>query len=221
MQTNTNKLLAGAMVAGMIFTGTAQAATIIGSGTVAGSGALTTDVTWNDSFPGTATGTINGLVIKGRVLPVLNMAISGSGEINFGNLTSAAYSSGSVNIEVGTNATNGASVTAKSSNGGMKNASNPTYMLNNLTTDEVADSYRFTSALDAAEDSSYGGFTQGASLTTEVADNTTSHVLYTSNKPQKLDNVDDFTFTVSAKPDIETPAGDYSDVVVVTVTGNF
>lgn len=47
MQTNTNKLLAGAMVAGMIFTGTAQAATIIGSGTVAGSGALTTDVTWN------------------------------------------------------------------------------------------------------------------------------------------------------------------------------
>lgn len=205
----------------MMITGSAQAATIIGSGTVAGSGALTTDITWNDAFPGTATGTVNGLLVKGRVLPVLNMAISGSGEINFGNLTSATYSSGSVDIEVGTNATNGASVTAKSTNGGMKNASNPTYMLNSLTTDEVADSYRFTSAINATEDSSYAGFTEGASLATEVSDNTTSHTLYTSNKPQKLNNVDDFTFTISAKPDIETPAGDYTDVVVVTVTGNF
>ena len=38
-----------------------SAASIIGSGSVVGSGGLTSDVTWDDAFPGTATGTVNGL----------------------------------------------------------------------------------------------------------------------------------------------------------------
>ena len=53
-------------------------------------------------------------------------------------------------------------------------------------------------------------------------DNTTNHVVYTSNKPQALSvGTDDITFSVSTKPDAQSPAGDYTDVVVVTVTGNF
>ena len=55
-----------------------------------------------------------------------------------------AYNSGSVSVEVGTNAVNGASVTVRSTNGGLQNVSSPTTYINNLTTDEVADSYRFT-----------------------------------------------------------------------------
>lgn len=36
-----------------------------------------------------------------------------------------------------------------------------------------------------------------------------------------MDGVDDVVFTVSARPDIETPAGNYRDIVVMSVTGTF
>jgi hypothetical protein len=227
--TNTNmhsiskKLLTGAIAAGMmISTVSSFAATNIGTGSVVGSGALTTNVVWNDTFPGTATGTINGLVIKARINPILNMVVTGNGVIDLGILTDATYSSGSVDVEIGTNAVNGASVTAKSTNGGLKNATNATVFVNDLTTDEVADSYKFASSIFAVKDSSYASFSQASTLNVEVDNATTNHILYTSNKPQVLSPTsDDFRFTVSAKPSIETPAGDYSDVAVLTVTGNF
>lgn len=223
MRSISNKLLSGVLAAGMmISTVGSYAATNIGSGSVVGSGALTSNVVWNDTFTASsATGVVNGLSVTAQVTPVLNMVISGSGVIALGSLSSAVASSGAVNIEVGTNAVNGASVTARSTNGGLQNSSNASVYINSLTADEVADSYKFVSALDAADDSSYSSFTQASSLNTEVSDNTTNHVLYTSNKPQQLNLVDDFLFTVSAQPSIETPAGSYSDVVVVTVTGNF
>lgn len=150
------------------------------------------------------------------------MVIAGSGVIDLGDLTSTAYSSGSVNIEVGTNAVNGSSVTARSTNGGLQNTSNAATYINDLSADEVVDSYRFASALVAPKDSSYAAFTQSSTLSAEVDNNTTNHILYTSNKPQILSAAtDDFAFTVAAKPSIETPAGNYRDIVVVTVTGNF
>ncbi len=222
MQTNTRKLLSGAVLATMALASSVHAATNIGTGTVVGSGALTANVVWDDAFPGTATGTINGLAVRARVEPQLNMTITGSGVVDLGTLSSTAYSTGTVDIEVGTNAVNGASVTARSTNGGLQNASNATVYINSLSADEVADSYRFTSAINAADDSSYTSFAQTAALSAEVSDNTTSHVLYTSNKPQALSvGTDDFSFSVSAKPDAQTPAGSYNDLVVVTVTGNF
>ena len=78
----------------------ASAATNIGTGSVVGSGALNQNVVWNDTFPGTATGTINGLVIKAKIQPTLSMTISGSGIIDLGTLSSATYSTGTVNIEL-------------------------------------------------------------------------------------------------------------------------
>jgi hypothetical protein len=194
---------------------------IIGTGTVVGSGGLTSNVVWDDAFPGTATGTINGLLIKAKIQPTLNMTITGSGIIDLGTLSSAAYSSGSVNIEIGTNAVLGASVTAKSTNAGLKNVTDPSYFINSLSADGAADSYKFTSAIVAATDSTVPGFTQAASLNAEVNNSTTSHVLYTSNKPQALTGTDDFSFTVSAQPNAQSPAGNYTDTVIVTVTGNF
>ena len=198
-----------------------SAATNIGTGTVVGSGGLTSTVVWNDLFPGTATGTINGLVINAKVQPTLNMIITGSGMIDLGTLSSAAYSSGSVNIEIGTNAVNGASVTAKSTNGGLKNTVDPTQFINSLAADGTVDSYMFSSAIVAATDSTVTGFTQTAALSAEANNTTTSYVLYTSNKPQALSGTDDFSFTVAAKPNAQTPAGNYTDTVIVTVTGNF
>ncbi len=223
MHNLSKKLLSGVLAAGMIVTAASSfAATNIGTGTVVGSGGLSSPVVWWDVFGNaTATGTINGLQVRARVLPVLNMTVAGSGVIDLGNLSSAAASTGSVNIEIGTNAVNGASVTARSTNGGLQNTSNASVYINDLSADEVTDSYKFLSAIVAADDSSYAAFSQTATLNTEVDNNTTNHVLYTSTKPQQLSGVDDFSFSVSAQPNIETPAGDYTDVVVLTVTGNF
>lgn len=222
MHTNTRKLLSGAIIAGMALASGVHAASNIGTGSVEGSGALDSAVVWDDTFPGTATGVVNGLSVRARIQPQLNMRITGSGILDLGTLSSSAYSTGTVDVEVGTNAVNGSSVTARSSLGGLRNSSNSGVYINSLVADEVADSYRFTSAINAADDSSYASFSQTATLATEVSDNTTNHVLYTSNKPQSLSvGTDDFTFSVSAKPDAQTPAGDYTDTVVVTVTGNF
>lgn len=195
-------------------------ASVIGSGAVQGSGALNSNINWNDVFPGSASGTINGIVVRGRILPVLNMIVSGSGLIDLGNMSSVAASSGSVSIEIGTNAMNGASVTAASASGGLVNTSSGSIVINSLTADGFADSYRFISAIVAATDSTAPGFTQTAAFNAEV-NNTTPVTIYTSNKPQNLTGVNDFSLTVSAQPNIQTPAGDYSDKVILTVTGNF
>ena len=222
MHSISKKLLSGAIAAGMMVSAASSFATNIGTGTVQGSGALSAPVVWGDVFGNaTATGTINGLQVKARVLPVLNMVVSGSGIIDLGTLSSAAASTGAVNVEIGTNAVNGASVTARSTNGGLQNTSNASVYINDLTADEVGDSYKYLSAIVAADDSSYAAFSQTAALNTEVNDNSTSHIIYTSTKPQQLSGVDDFSFSVAAQPNIETPAGDYTDVVVMTVTGNF
>jgi hypothetical protein len=94
----------------------------IGTGTVTGSGGLTTAINWNDAIPGSASGTINGIIVKAKVRPILNMAISAD-TIDLGYLNPTTYTSGSVAMEIGTNASAGASVTAKSLNGGMLSAS--------------------------------------------------------------------------------------------------
>ena len=204
----------------MILVSGTSAASIIGSGSVVGSGALTTDVTWDDTFPGTATGTVNGLTVKAKIEPTLNMVISGNGEVDLGTLSSAAYSSGSVDIEVGTNAVNGAVVTAASTNGGLKNLSDSGQVLNSLNADGSADSYKFLSSIGTGSDSTVTGFAQTASFNQEVSD-AVAHELYTSNKPQALNGVDDFTFTIAAQPNAQSPAGSYEDTVVVSVIGKF
>lgn len=127
-------------------------ASVIGNGTVTGSGALTTNINWNDTFVGSsASGTINGIVVTGRVLPTLNMTISGSGTLTLGNLSSTTYSTGTVDIEIGTNAVNGASVSAQSTNGGLQNTSNSSIIINSLSTDGAADSYKFVSVLGTTD----------------------------------------------------------------------
>ena len=192
----------------------------IGTGTVVGSGSLTTNILWNDTFIGSsASGTINGILVTARVLPTLNMTISGSGTMALGNLVSTSASTGSVQIEIGTNAVNGASVTATSTNGGLQNISSGAIMINSLSTDGFADSYKFISSLGTT-DSTAPGFTQSGSTNTEV-NNTTAVTLYTCNKQQPLTGVDDFTFSITAQPNGQTPAGDYQDIVKITVSGNF
>ena len=223
MYTNIHKVLALAGIASLSLSTLGASASQIGTGTVTGSGALTSAVNWNDVFPGTATGIINGIQIRARILPTLDMVVS-TGILDLGNISSAAYSTGTLSIELGTNAVNGASVTARSQSGGLVNTTSGAIIINSGSTDGAVDSYRFTSAILAALDSTVTGFTQSASLSTEVSDTTTNFTLYSSNKPQALSSGtanDDFSFSVSAKPNAQSPAGDYRDVVILTVTGNF
>jgi hypothetical protein len=214
-------LLAGISILSMIGSLSLASASQIGTGTVVWSGSLSAPVNWNDTFVGSsASGTINGIVVTARVLPTLNMTISGSGTIALGNLSSAAASTGSVSIEIGTNAVNGASVTARSTNAGLTNINSGALVINSLTADGFADSYKFLSVAGTT-DSTAPGFSQTATLNTEVNNSVTNHPVYSSTRPQPLTGVDDITFSVAAQPNAQTPAGDYRDVIVMTVTGNF
>ncbi len=193
----------------------------IGTGTVVGSGGLSTPINWNDTFSGSsASGTINGIIVTARILPTLNMTISGSGTVALWNLSSVSVSTGSVNIEIGTNAVNGASVTARSTNAGLQNTSSGATVINSLVVDGFSDSYKFVSSASAT-DSTAPGFTQVATLNSEVNDNSTNHAVYSCTRPQPLTGVDDILFSITAQPNAQTPAGDYRDIIILTVSGNF
>nr|MDD3720337.1 hypothetical protein [Candidatus Gracilibacteria bacterium] len=218
-KTNIKKILAILTIVTLGINST-YAATQIGTGSVSGTSAFDSAIIWNDLIPGSATGTVSGIVVTATVLPTLNMVIS-TGAINLGILNASTYSSGSLSIEVGTNAANGVTITAKSSTGGLRSASNGS-IINNLTTDGLAESYKFSSALGAASDSSVAGYTQTANLDSEVNNSSSGFTLYTTNKPEASSGVNDVVFNVSAKIDQQTPAAsDYQDTITITVVGNF
>ncbi len=194
----------------------------IGTGTVTWDSTFDSPINWDGTYGNTAnaSGSVSNILVTATVDPTLNMEIS-TGSIDLGTLITWVESTWSLFIEIGTNAANGASITARSQSGWLTNTSDNNIQINNLTTDWVAESYKFYSQTWAVADSTVSGFTQDASLNTEVSDNTTEHTVYTSNKPQKTDQVNDIEFIVGATIDAQTPAGNYEDHITFTVTGNF
>lgn len=177
-------------------------------------------IDWDWSSPWSATGSVSGIAITASVLPILNMVIS-TGSINLGTLSSSTYSSWSLDIEIGTNAGMWVNVTAISGTGWLRSIANWS-IINSLVDDWITESYIFSSALNAIPDSSITWYSQVANLNTEVTDNTTSHTLYQTTKPETSDWLNDVTFYVSAKVNEQTPAGsDYQDNVIITVVWNF
>lgn len=223
LKTKIKKAIAIASIAGMTATtlGTTLAASNIGTGSVSGTGAFDSAVVWDDAFPGFATGSVSGIKVKAKILPSLNMTLSTS-EIDLGTLVAGITASGTIDIEVGTNAKDGLNITARSGSGGLTNTSDNSLQMNSLTTDGVAESYTFASAANT-NDSTIAGFSSTGDLTTtEVNNNTTEHIIYTTNKPEKFDLVNqDLTFTVAATSDAQTQAWDYEDTITFTVTGKF
>lgn len=196
-----------------------EAATQVGTGTVTWSWALSTPIIWNDQFPWTASGSIDGIVVTAQVLPILNMIIS-SDSITLGTLNNTTYSTGTIDLEVGTNASNGVIITAKSKNGWLSSVANGS-IINNLTNDGIAESYKFSSVLNAPSDSSIVWYTQTANLDTEI-NNTNTNVIYSTNKPEDSNGTNDVEFSVWAKISTQTPAwGDYKDTIIFSVTWNF
>ena len=198
------------------------AATQIGTGSVTGTSAFDTAIMWDGTYTAnSASGSVSNIIVTATVLPVLNMVIS-TGAIDLGTLTAWVESTGSLGIEVGTNAANGVTITARSGSGGLTNTSDNTIQINNLTTDWVADSYTFASTA-GTHDSTVSGYTQSSDYAAvEVNDNTIENTIYSTNKPEQDDATnDDVTFVVAATPNIQTSAWDYQDNITFTVTGNF
>lgn len=197
----------------------AYAATKIGDATVTGNSSLNQDIMWDDNLPGTATWVVSGIKVTANVAPTLNMAISAD-TIALGTLTPDTESTGSINLEIGTNAVNGVQITARSGSGGLTNTSDNSVQINNLTDDWIAESYKFSSTHTV--DSDVSGFVSDGDLSAlEINDNTTEHQIYHTNKPEKTENDDDVTFTVAATANAQTPAGNYEDNITFTVVGNF
>ncbi len=198
-----------------------SAASQIGTGSVTGTGAFNSAVMWNDLFPGTATGTVSNIVIRARVLPTLNMAVSAA-EINLGDLTSGVTASGGLFLEIGTNAKSGVAITARSQSGGLSHTTEAGVQINNLTVDGLAESYTWRSVKNVTDDSTSPTFAAtDLTAAVEVANNSTEHIIYTTNKGEATNLVDDVQFRVAALTSAETPAGNYQDKVTFTVTGNF
>jgi len=223
-KTKIQKIIASLWLIMMIVANTWNtfAATVIWSGSVSWTWAFDTDIIWDDNFPGSATGSIAGIKVKAKVLPTITMVLSAS-EINLGTLIADIESTWSLDIEIGTNAANGVVVTAKSGSGWLINQSNNTIVMNNSwSLDGVAESYTYSSSI-GTHDSTITGFTPSSPLSaTEVNNNTTEHIIYSTDKPEQFNwsNVD-VEFIVGATANAQTPAWEYEDTVTFTITGSF
>lgn len=221
-KTKIKKVIALAWITALVAAniGSSAFATVIGSTSINGTSTWTVD--WNDTFTtASATGSISGVIVTAQVLPTLNMTIS-TGAIDLGVLVGGVESAWSLDIEVGTNAANGVTITARSGSGGLTNTSDNSIQINELTTDGIAESYTFASTANAI-DSTVSGFANSGDLAAlEINNNTVENTIYSTNKPEPdLSAVQDVTFTVATTSSAQTPAGNYQDSITFTITGNF
>lgn len=198
---------------------TFAASSQIGTGSVSGNGAFNSAIMWDWNLPWTASGTVSWIIVTATVTPTLDMALS-TWAINLGTLNSSTYSTWGLFVEIWTNAVSWVVVTAKSNSGWLTNITNSGVQINDLSTDWVAESYRFSSTTWAVIDSTVSGYTAASNLSTEVNNNSTQ-TIYTTNKPEQTNGINDVDFKVAAKIDAQTPGWSYKDTINFTVSGTF
>lgn len=221
-QTQIQRVFAAITLGVMMATNFGTASAIqIGTGSVTGTPAFDSAINWSGDYTtGSASGSVEDIKITATVEPSLNMEI-GATEIGLGTLQAGVTSTGTLNIEIGTNAKDGVAITARSTNGGLNHATQTGVQINDLTVDGLAESYKWGSTPASTHDSSNATFSASGLTALEVDDANTEHAIYTTNAPEAVNSVDDVEFYVSAKTSAETPAGLYEDYVTFTVTGNF
>lgn len=223
-KTKIKKALAWVAISALIvapFSSTFAAASQIGTGSVSWTWAFNSAIMWDWNFPWSASWTVSWIVVTATVTPVLNMALS-TDLINLWALNSSTYSSWSLNIEIWTNAVGWVVVTAKSNSGWLTNTTDNAIQINNLSTDWVAENYKFASSTWAASDSSYSSFNVTNLLSaTEINTVGQTQTIYTTNKPEQTNGINDINFEVSAKSNAETPSWSYQDTINFTVSWTF
>ena len=200
--------------------GNTYAAIQIGTGSVDWTSSFDSEIMWDENFPGTAEGSVSNILIKARVLPILDMTVSAS-SIDLWDLLPGISATGSLFIEIWTNAVTGVALTVRSWSGWLTNTSDNSVQLNDLTTDWVAETYTFSSTVNGTDDSSAPAFSATGSTSVEVNDNVTEHTIYTTNKPEDINLIDDLEFIVGTTSSAETPAWYYEDYLTFIVTWNF
>jgi hypothetical protein len=158
------------------------------------------------------------VAVTASVAPILSLDVS-TGALALGALTSAGYSSQSLDIELATNAIGGATVTAASVNGALV-GSGTNHQLNDVDATLTGQSYRIGSVADAGTADLRTGSVR-TDLALEEIINTTAKNIYVVNGPERADGTADAVVTVQAKADDATPADSYSDSIVITVTAQF
>lgn len=165
-------------------------------------------------------GSDNQVNVSATVIPTLTFAIT-NGNVDFGELTpwTAKTAATTPTIDVTTNAVGGYDVTLTSANWALMH-SNTIDTINSATADLAVAAKWY--GIQAA---SSGGWTPTivAPYTGLAGDNVgrlqnTAQALFGNTAPT---NNDQITLTLKAKADATTPAGDYSDTLTFTVTGNF
>lgn len=158
------------------------------------------------------------VAVTASVAPILSLDVS-ENSLALGALSAAGYSSGSLNIELATNAVGGATVTAASVNGALVGGSTG-HELNNLDANFSGQSYQIGSVA-SGDTTDLGTLSSrlGSSFT-EIVDDS-AKTIYTVNGPERAGGAADAVVTVGAKSDAATPADSYSDSIVLTVTASF
>lgn len=219
-KTKIKKILSALAVGLLVSTQMSVFAAPIGTGSVVGDASFDATIVWDDNFPGSATGTVTGILVSATIEPTISMTVS-TGAINLGTLVANVTSTGSIDIEVGTNAANGVTITVESGSGGLTNTSNNSLQINDLVADGSAESYEFKSIVNTIDSSIVGFTSTGSSILSEVNDSTPL-TIYNTNKPEISDGTDvDVTFTVETTPNAQTAAGTYEDRLNFTIVGNF
>lgn len=158
------------------------------------------------------------VAVTASVAPILSLDVSAN-SLALGALTSAGYSSQSLDIELATNAIGGAVVTAASANGALV-GSGTSHQLNNLDATLSGQSYQIGSVATADAADLRTGSDRTDLAFAEIND-TAAKTLYVVDGPERSDATADAVVTVRAQADDATPADSYSDSIVLTVTASF
>lgn len=160
-----------------------------------------------------------GVTVSATVAPILTFDVS-TVALNLGALTSAGYSTGTLDIEVATNYINGATVTATSANGGLS-GSGTSHLINNLDATLANQSYQIGSVKNAASTDAMTGAVITDLAFSEI-NSAVAKEIYKVTKPErKTDGAADAVVSVRARSDDATPADAYEDAITLTVTSTF
>ena len=209
MKTSLKKLVAGASIVALTAMNSVFASSLSLTGT--DTSLSLTGATGGTSYSGTSvTGSLN-LTVTAQVLPTLSLDIT-AGSLDLWVLDSSIVSTGSLDVILSTNATDGANVTVSSSTGWL--ASTQGDLISYTGSVIVAGTQGYNLTVDWAAQTA-GAL---ATIVNSIVDSDADTGILSVDNPTKNAKV---TVQANASIDTLTPSGDYSVVHTFTVTGNF